>query len=297
MPWRSGRPGEAGPAGGAAWAGEAGPAGETAGAGEAGAAGETAGAGEAGAAGETAGAGEAGAAGETAGVGEAGAARGATGAGEAGASGETGARGKAAEAGAGRPAADGSPIARRAAQLGGGGVALVGVLGQRPGDDGIERRRDAGEGARRRRLVVEVRVHRRHLGVAHVGRASGEAVEEHAAERVDVGARIGAVAADDLGRAVVERADEHAGLREPLGRRGVLGQAEVGEVDVLVLAGRDQDVGRLDVAVHEPERMRRREAGRDLRHDPHGVGGVERALGGDERPEVRALDVAHGQEE
>jgi hypothetical protein len=77
----------------------------------------------------------------------------------------------------------------------------------------------------------------------------------------------------------------------------VLGEAEVSEVDVLVRPRRDEDVGRLDVAVHEAERVRGGEAGRDLGHDPHGVCGVERPVGADERAEVGALDEAHGQEE
>ena len=53
---------------------------------------------------------------------------------------------------------------------------------------------------------------------------------------------------------------------------------------MLVLAGRDEDVGRLDVTMHEAERVRRGEARGDLRHDAHGVRRRERPLGRDERP-------------
>jgi hypothetical protein len=75
-------------------------------------------------------------------------------------------------------------------------------------------------------------------------------------------------------------------------RGDVLGQPEVGEVRVL--AGAEQDVGRLDVAVHDPARVRRVERARDLRDDVRGASGVEVLLGAHERAQVRALDVAHG---
>ena len=42
------------------------------------------------------------------------------------------------------------------------------------------------------------------------GHAAGEQLEEHAAERVDVGAGVGGLAADLLGRGVVGGADEQA---------------------------------------------------------------------------------------
>ena len=51
--------------------------------------------------------------------------------------------------------------------------------------------------------------------------------------------------------------------------------------------GVEQDVGRLDVAVHEPARVRRVERGRDLAHD------LQRALGsewGERAAQVAALD-------
>ena len=80
----------------------------------------------------------------------------------------------------------------------------------------------------------EVRVHLRQLGVARERRPAGERVEQHGAERVHVGARVGVLAADLLGRGEVGRADEHAGAGEAGGRGRVLGQPEVGQVDVLL---------------------------------------------------------------
>ncbi len=77
----------------------------------------------------------------------------------------------------------------------------------------------------------------------------GERLEEQAAERVDVGGRPDRLAADLLGRRIVERADEEAGAREA-SRAGALRDPEVREVDAPGLF-LDQHVRRLDVAMHE----------------------------------------------
>ena len=106
-----------------------------------------------------------------------------------------------------------------------------------------------------------MRVHLRHVRVLVVREALGERLVEHAAERIDVRAGVHLLAADLLRGGVVDGADEQAGLgQRVLG--GVLGEAEVGQVDVFL--GPDQDVGGLDVTVHEAARMRGIERRRDL---------------------------------
>ena len=108
-----------------------------------------------------------------------------------------------------------------------------------------------------------MRVHLRQLGVARERDAAGERVEEERAERVDVGARVGLLAADLLGGGEVGRADEVAGAGEAGGARGgrVLRQAEVGQVGVLLALVGDQHVRRLDVAVDEAAAVRGVERG------------------------------------
>ena len=101
-----------------------------------------------------------------------------------------------------------------------------------------------------------------------------EALEEDAAERVDVGSAVDVAALDLLRRDVVDRADEAAVRREAAGRREVPSEAEVADVRVLsfgLLA--DEDVRRLHVPVDEPRRVRGIEGLGDLRDD------VDRALG------------------
>ena len=108
------------------------------------------------------------------------------------------------------------------------------VLGQRAGDHGVEGDRQAGAAlARARRVLLEVRVDRRHLRVAREGHRAGQHLEQHAPQRVDVGAAIGRLAARSA-QARGSRRCRRAGRRPSTAAgRGVLGQPEVGEVDVL----------------------------------------------------------------
>ena len=126
----------------------------------------------------------------------------------------------------------------------------------------------------------------------------GERVEEHAAERVDVGAPVHLLAADLLRRDVVDGPDELAGAGQPLRGGGVLGEPEVRQVDVVALvAALDEDVAGLDVAVHEAAGVRRVERAPDVGDDLRRARRLQRPLLGDDRPEVGPVDVAHRDEQ
>ena len=120
----------------------------------------------------------------------------------------------------------------------------------------------SGGGDETRRGLVEVRVEHGDLGLAHERRLAGQALEEHAAERVRVGAARRAGALDLLRRDVGDRADEHALAGQALGAR-VCWRARSRHEPA---PGRpaDEDVRRLDVAVDEPGGMRRVERRRRL---------------------------------
>ena len=129
-------------------------------------------------------------------------------------------------------------------------------------------------------------------------RPAGEALEQDAAERVDVGASVDLPALSLLRGRVADRADELARGRQPGDRARVLGEPEVGEVDVVERLRRspvdEQDVGRLDVAVDEPEPVRRVERARDLAADRDGAIELQRPGRAQQPSEVRVLDMAHG---
>ena len=131
-----------------------------------------------------------------------------------------------------------------------------------------------------------------HVVAEVVRRAPLEDVEHRGPQRPHVGGLVATGTARDLGREVRRRPGDHAGLGE--GRiRGDPGDAEVGE---LHLPGPvDQDVGRLDVAVHDPRGV----------CGGQGVGGLHeqrcRLVGGEgtafahQPPEVDPVDVLHHQ--
>ena len=109
------------------------------------------------------------------------------------------------------------------------------ALGQRALDHRRRARRGtAGRGhARLRRRLGQVRPQLRLVALARERHVAGERVVEDAAERVDVGARVDALAADLLRRDVVERADPVARASSRRRRERVLGEPEVGQVDVV----------------------------------------------------------------
>ncbi len=115
-------------------------------------------------------------------------------------------------------------------QLHGRLVALVDVLGHPAGDHRVEGRGNVRCGRRRlRRRGVQVRVELLFQAVAGEGPLPGEALVQHAGQRIDVGAVI-RCAPEALGRQIGDGA--HRGSRA--GERGVghrAGQAEVDQVD------------------------------------------------------------------
>ena len=124
-------------------------------------------------------------------------------------------------------------------------------------------------------------------------RLAGEHEEQRAAERVDVAADVGvARIAGLLGRDVVERAERDAAGRQlVLGRVGLL-EARQAHVDQLRRPfGRDQDVRRLDVAVHDVALPGVRQRVGDLQRVAERVGQRQRAVRVHQIADVRAFDV------
>ena len=108
------------------------------------------------------------------------------------------------------------------------------------------------------------------LGLALEGQASREHLVEDDPEGPDVGAGVDVLAEELLGRHVGDGPDGTAGAGQA-GLAGDLGQAEIGDPGDALL--RDEDVGRLDVAVDDAVRMGGGQAIRDLRGEGERFGG------------------------
>jgi len=121
----------------------------------------------------------------------------------------------------------------------------------------------------RRRLgrLGGVPVEHRHEGRPGERQRAGDQLVEHHAEAVEVGPLVHLVAQRLLRRHVVGRAQKRAGASQPRLAHHQLGDAEVEQLHLVAAARqRDQeDVGRLQVAVNDPGRVRRAEPGRDLK--------------------------------
>ena len=172
-----------------------------------------------------------------------------------------------------------------------GGPVIRRLLG-RPQDELVEllgntRVLDAGPG-HRVGGVLEGDLHRL---LALVRLLADEHLVQHDAERVDVAARVGHSACDQLGSEVGDRAEQ---LRAGggVGRRGTR-EPEVADLDAAVLG--EQHVLGLDVAVHDAGPVRGGEPGEDRVHDRHRLRHREAALLAQEFAQSDARQVLHDQ--
>ena len=112
--------------------------------------------------------------------------------------------------------------------------------------------------AERRRHVVDVCPEHGDGGFPDERRLAGQALEEHAAERVHVGATVDLTPLDQLGCDVLGGTEDMTGRGERGLPRHELADAEVRKVGTLATAGvrRGQEhVARLDVTMHETSRV------------------------------------------
>ncbi len=142
----------------------------------------------------------------------------------------------------------------------------------------------------RRRRHGEVAADLLFEAVAGEGLAAGQALVEHAGQRIDVGTRVRLCGGDAFGCHVGPGADHARGVRQR-GLTGGAGDAEVDQIREVVLG--HQDVGRFDVAVHQPDPVSGVQRGRDLVDDPDGSGRVQRSIGEDAL-QVATIDQPHG---
>ena len=152
-------------------------------------------------------------------------------------------------------------VGERRAHRGGVRVALGRIRSAGAFDD----RTETTELRRREHRCVLARRERADRGVGHRGHGAGDRLDEHDRERVEIGAAVERRARRLLRRRVSRGTDHRAGRFGPtrLGERAR--QAEVGDPQDAVLV--EEEVGRLDVAVHEPSHVRVLERRGDLAAD------------------------------
>ena len=163
-------------------------------------------------------------------------------------------------------------------------------------------------GRERLGLPIDDRGHDLHHGAAPEGPSARDRLVEHRTEGKDVAARVDGAACRLLRRHVVRRAEDDAGLRPSLkrcrqpARLGALGdfrlgqlrQAEVEDLDVPVAA--HHEVFRLQIAMHDPGAVRRRQCRSHLHRNLQRLADRHAAPAREQRAEGLALDELRGNE-
>ncbi len=170
------------------------------------------------------------------------------------------------------------------------------VLGQEARDERLD---GLGHGrlelADVRRLLEEDLGQQGRQVLGHEGRAAGEALEQHRAQREQVGAGVEVGRAAGLLRRHVRRRPQHQpGLRHPVRGLPALGDAEVEEADPVDAPVDEEDVARLHVPVNDPAGVRGAERLRDARGEGDAVAQRELAFG-EVGVEVVPLQPLHGE--
>lgn len=129
------------------------------------------------------------------------------------------------------------------------------------------------------------------LGIARKRRYAGQGLVKETAERVEIGAPVDLFALDLLRRDIGGRPKRESFLTRDATVGETPGQAEVGQVDVLLLI--EEHVRGFNVSVHEPAGVRRVQRGPDLGADRDRTLRLQRSLLLQQRLQVGAFDEAH----
>ncbi len=190
--------------------------------------------------------------------------------------------------------------AERVGELAAGGIAIGGCLGQGPGEHLIRGRRQVWPlGRQRRRRLRDLRVHDGHGLVTLERRCAGQQLERRARQRILIRAPVHLMALELLGRNIVQRAQELPGAGQPGGRQHRLAQPEVRQVHVIGPPGPrvHQHVRRLDIAVHQPGRVRGVQRRRHRRDDRSRPPRGQRALTPHQGAHIAARHIPHRDEQ
>ena len=153
--------------------------------------------------------------------------------------------------------------------------------------------------AQRRRRVGHVRVHHRDFLIALERHRPGQQLVRHARQRVLVGPSVHRAPPDLLRRHIRRGANPAPGGGQPRWRHGPLADPEVRQVHVLRPARPrvHQDVGRLDIPVHQAGGVRGVQRKGHRGDESHGPSRRQRTLPRQHLPQVTTMDEPHRDEQ
>ena len=189
---------------------------------------------------------------------------------------------------------------QRISELPAAGITTFGSLRQRPLQDLIHARREAGPPRRQpRRRCRQLRVQHRHALIPGKRRLAGQQHERRTRQCVLIGTRIDSLTLDLLGRAVNRRPQDLTCSGQAGRRQRTFRQPEIGKIHMIGPTGPriHEHIGRFDITVHQPGGMSgiqgRSHRGDNRRRPRNG----QRAYPVHERPHITARHVPHGDEQ
>ena len=165
---------------------------------------------------------------------------------------------------------------KRRRKAGAIGIALGGLLGCRAPQNCVERAWQVGSArAQRRQCGAQLLLNQLGRRAPSEWPHAGQRLVEHQAQAIYIGLRTNGLSAQLLGREIGWRTGDDAWCGEWHCLVKILGDPKVGQVVVAALF--KQNVGRLEVAVHDLALMRVRQGAADLQKQSLGCLAVERA--------------------
>ncbi len=180
--------------------------------------------------------------------------------------------------------------ARRGGHLHRARITIGGLFGQTRGDHLIHRRRNRVAFLRRPRRRSDHVAHRNLLErLPRKRRMTGQTLIEHTRQRIDIRTRRSLPRLETLRRHIGPRADRRTGRRQ----RSLTDRARDAEVDeIREVVVRQQNIGRLHVAVHQTRPMSRVQRRGDLLDDVHRAIGLQRPTI-QQRLQIHPVDQPH----
>ncbi len=172
-------------------------------------------------------------------------------------------------------------------------IALIRIFSHARGDHRIQPSRNggidvAGFGRIQRQVPADLLFH----AVARERQRPGQTLIKHTRQRIYIGAGISSAGGETLGSHIRPRAHHHPGTGQ-LGSRRVMSNTEIDQIHEVIAS--HQGIGRLDISMYQPHRMRGLQRSSQLRDHTHCPLWAHRPITRQQTMQIDPVDDRHHQ--